>query len=262
MFWEYMVVGLTTSENYSFPELVGGALCVRLFLLSFSITLAKLAVFFFADDLGVAFCARTRIVGVATSSMKSNSRFLLDLKFKETVMVIEDGQNSPPFRQNWCTYALDVEFSMISLSDVLSGVGNLRPEHFQFNSNNSPASNLWYILSNSSADGSSSSFGPKHGMLQSSAFCCIESISRSTNLFIYFFEIFSIFDLCGGCLLCVLLLWRRRSVKTDSSRSLIADAIYRSSNKFHIHVAAIVHCNILKYKNKNKVSLEMFIRVS
>lgn len=87
----------------------------------------------------------------------------------------------------WCTYALDVEFSMISLSDAPSGVGSLRPEHFQFNSNSSPASNLWYILSNSSADGSSSSFGPKHGMLQSSALCCIESILRPTNLFIYLF---------------------------------------------------------------------------
>ncbi len=46
-----------------------------------SSTPAKFAVFFFADVFGVVL-GRTLIVGFATSSMKSNSLFLLTLKMK------------------------------------------------------------------------------------------------------------------------------------------------------------------------------------
>lgn len=44
-----------------------------------SMTPAKLAVFFLAEPLGVEFWARTRIVGAATSSIKSKSLFLVGL---------------------------------------------------------------------------------------------------------------------------------------------------------------------------------------
>lgn len=48
---------------------------VRLLLFNFSMTLQNVAVFFLADDFGVVCWVRTRIVGAATSSIKSNSRF-------------------------------------------------------------------------------------------------------------------------------------------------------------------------------------------
>lgn len=65
----------STNRVYSFVDWI-----VRLFFFIASKTLAKLADFFFTDDFGVVIVRCTRIVGGGTSSIKSNSKFLLALQ--------------------------------------------------------------------------------------------------------------------------------------------------------------------------------------
>lgn len=239
-----------TRENYSFPELDGGALCVRLFLLSFSITLAKFAVFFFADDLGVAFWARTRIVGVATSSMKSNSRFLLDLKFKETDVVVEDVRNCWLFLIKYRNRDLmHLRIGCGVLDDFVIGCTEWRrqsssrafPIQFQqFSGFQSLIHFVQFIGRRLQL------FVWTQTWYAPVVRAVLHWVHFTPDEFVYLFihKIFSIFDLWVCCLFCVLLLWRWRSVKADSSRSLTADAIYRSSIKFHILGATSVDRDI------------------
>lgn len=156
--WNWSKNSVIHSVDYKF----------RLFFFIASRTLAKLAVFFLAVvfDIGIGRC--TRIDGDATSSIKSNSKFLLLLWKTKDAFLEKEKLEIYLMVQHFFTYCSVLVFFLISASATWTGVGCLRPGHFHVKSIISPLLSFWYILSNSSGVGSNSSFSGKQEKLHPS----------------------------------------------------------------------------------------------